>query len=99
MTTEMLTDMGRKAKAAARALARTDSATRSAALQVIADRLIAEQAEILAANAFDVTDAKAAGLSPAMVDRLLLTAGRVEGIVADVRRVADLPDPVGQVIE
>src|SRR3990172_234460 len=56
-------------------------------------------AEVLRANEHDVQGAREAGLSPAVVDRLTLTGGKIEGIAADVRQVAALPDPVGEMID
>jgi glutamate-5-semialdehyde dehydrogenase len=92
-------EMGQRAKAAARQLARATTGQKNAALAALADRLLADRAEILAANAIDVTEAKANGLSPALIDRLLLNETRLAGIAADQRGVAALPDPVGEVFE
>ncbi len=93
MTIDMQT-MGRQARAAGRILASQSTAAKNAALLAIADAIDANQTAILEANAADVAAGQAVGLSPAMIDRLTL-AGRLEGIAADVRRVAALPDPVG----
>jgi glutamate-5-semialdehyde dehydrogenase len=92
-------EMGRRAKAAARQLARAATAQKDAALAALADRLTTDRAEILAANASDVAAARAHGLSPATIDRLLLDEARLAGIAADQRRVAALPEPVGEVFE
>ena len=75
-----------------------DTAAKNAALLAIADRLEADKAAIDAANARDVENARAAGLSPAMVDRLTLTDARFKSMVDGVRHVASLPDPVGETI-
>ncbi|MBE2235060.1 MAG: glutamate-5-semialdehyde dehydrogenase, partial [Anaerolinea sp.] len=88
--------LGQRAKAAGRLLARASTAQKNAALQAIADGLERDQAPILAANGLDVADGQAAGLSPALLDRLLLDEERLAGIAADTRSVAALPDPVGQ---
>ncbi|MCS6845033.1 MAG: glutamate-5-semialdehyde dehydrogenase [Caldilineales bacterium] len=96
MTESPLASLGRRAKAASRVLARASTAQKNAALYAIADGLARNQAQILAANAQDVADAQAAGLSPALVDRLLLNEKRLAGMAADTRAVAALPDPVGQ---
>lgn len=64
----------------------------------VADALLAETDAILAENVRDVAKAKDNGISPVMVDRLRLDAKRIEGIVEGVRQVADLPDPIGQVV-
>ncbi len=95
----MLQEMGQRAKAAARQLARATTDQKNAALVALADRLWADRAEILAANATDVAAAQAAGLSPAMIDRLLLNESRLASIAADQRNVATLPDPVGEIFE
>jgi len=92
-------EMGQRAKAAARQLARATTEHKNAALNALADQLMADCAEILAANAIDVEAAKANGLSAAMIDRLLLNEARLKGIAADQRNVATLPDPVGEVFE
>ena len=64
----------------------------------MADAIEANREAISAANAEDVTRAKEAGISPAMVDRLTLTPARFDAMVAGVRHVASLPDPVGETI-
>lgn len=68
-------------------------------LEKIADELEAQSESILNANAQDVADACANGLSEAMLDRLALTPARLKGIADDVRQVCNLADPVGQVID
>ncbi len=88
-----------QAKAAARHLARIGTAQKNAALQCAADQLLAEQAAILEANQTDLSAAAAAGMTPALLDRLLLNEKRLAGIVADLRRVTELPDPVGETFE
>ena len=88
-------DLAVRARAAAAGLARLSSAGKNAALAAIADRLEADRGEIAAANARDVANAKAAGLSDAMVDRLTLTDARFAAMVDGVRRIVSLPDPVG----
>lgn len=87
--------IGKQAKAAALRLRRFTTAQKNAALYTIADAVESHSAKILEANAADMDDASAAGLSSAMLDRLNL-AGRLAGIAADVRHVATLPDPVGE---
>ncbi|MCT2557827.1 glutamate-5-semialdehyde dehydrogenase [Tsuneonella sp. YG55] len=83
---------------AQRRLARSDSCERARALEAAADALRSDAPVILAANAEDVAAGEAAGLTPAMLDRLRLDADRLEGIAAAVAAVAALPDPVGQAI-
>lgn len=95
----MLTELGRRAKAAARQLARAETGRKNLALHLLADALTTRCADILAANAGDVAQAKAAGLEPHLLDRLLLNEKRLTAIAADLRNVAQLPDPVGEVFE
>ncbi len=87
--------IGQQARAAAITLRLYDTAAKNAALLAIADTIDAHQAAILEANAADLEDGRAAGLTPALLDRLNLQ-GRLAGITADVRHVAELPDPVGR---
>ncbi len=94
MTVDMQA-LGRQAKEAGIVLRRFDSAAKNNALRAIADALEAHSADILEANAADVQDGREAGLSDALLDRLNLS-GRLTGVIADVRRVAELPDPVGE---
>ena len=98
-TVEDLLEMGRAARIAARALARLSSNVKDQALHNIADALDHGQDLVLAANDQDYQGAKADGLSEAMLDRLLLTPERLEGIASDVRAVAALPDPVGETLD
>jgi len=93
---EYIVSMARKARAASAELARMDTAAKNAALLAVADALEARRAEIDAANREDVEKAKASGLAPAMVDRLTLTPARFDAMVSGVRRVVELPDPVGE---
>mgnify|MGYP005839294737 CR=1 FL=1 len=88
--------MGMAARRAFRAMGLVDGRRRAAAVQALADALVAAEGEIVAANAADVQAAAAAGLSAALVDRLTLNAARLAGLVADVRALAELPDPVGE---
>ena len=88
---------GLAAKNASRVLSIAGTAKKNAALEAIASALEARQSEILAANQADMTAAKAAGMRPALQDRLALDAGRIAGIVDGVRQVAALPDPIGEI--
>ena len=85
------------ARAAWPKLSAADSQTKNAALNAMAEQLIASQEEILAANAEDIDTAKG-HISEVMLDRLRLTPERVAGMADGVRQVALLPDPVGRVI-
>ncbi|MBC2878943.1 MULTISPECIES: glutamate-5-semialdehyde dehydrogenase [Streptomyces] len=87
-----------RARTAAAELAPLPRAAKDAALLAVADALEARTADIVAANAEDVARARAAGTAEGVVDRLTLTPERVLAIAADVRSVAGLPDPVGEVV-
>ena len=93
----VLETQGLAARHAARALAVAGTARKNAALEAAARAIEARQGEILAANAADLEAAMAAGLRPALLDRLALDEGRIAGIVEGVRQVAALPDPIGAV--
>ena len=86
------------AKAAKTEIARLSSDQKNAALNAMADALIEFEAEILAANALDLEAAKGT-VSDVMLDRLQLTSGRIAGMAQGIREVAQLPDPVGMVLE
>jgi glutamate-5-semialdehyde dehydrogenase len=92
-------ELCRAAKDASRRLATLDRAAKDGALHAIADALLARTDEVLEANARDMEAGHGAGLSAALLDRLELTAARIAGIAAQVRDVAALPDPVGEIIE
>ena len=94
-----LAELGRRAKAASRVLARTSTATRDAGLLAAAGLLTDRSSEILEANAADVAAAREAGTPAAVVDRLRLDAGRVAAMAGGLRQVAALPDPVGEVLD
>jgi glutamate-5-semialdehyde dehydrogenase len=94
-----VSDVCAAAKAASRVLARADAGTRNAALEAVATALEARMGEVLDANAADVEAGRESELSSALIDRLTLTGDRVHSIATDVRRIAQLPDPVGEVIE
>jgi glutamate-5-semialdehyde dehydrogenase len=87
------------AQAAARKLARLPTSVRNQALLNIAVALEQEQKDTLGANQKDYQAARAAGMNEAMLDRLLLTSERLRGMAHDVRRIAELPDPVGEIME
>ena len=93
---ETIYDLGRRARAASKALAQLSSEQKNAGLLAMADELSASQTLLLEANAKDVERARADGLSGAMMDRLTLTPARVEGMAESIREVAALTDPVGQ---
>ncbi|OEF41719.1 glutamate-5-semialdehyde dehydrogenase [Vibrio cyclitrophicus 1F289] len=90
-----LTNMGIAAKDAAFHLATASTAQKNKALAIIADELEANAATILEANAKDIELGREAGLTDALLDRLLLNEERLTGIANDVRNVISLNDPVG----
>jgi glutamate-5-semialdehyde dehydrogenase len=92
-------EKGARARAAARRLASLKSTTKNEALRAIAAAIRERMPAILAANAGDLAAGQAAGLGPALLDRLMLDERRLAGIAADVLTVAALPDPVGEVFE
>ncbi|MBR4887859.1 MAG: gamma-glutamyl-phosphate reductase, partial [Clostridia bacterium] len=93
-----LEKMGARAKKAARVLA-SAGAKKSAALLLAAERLSKRKDEVLAANEKDMNAAVQNGMSPALQDRLRLTAARVEDMCEGIRATAAQPDPVGRVLE
>ncbi len=94
----LMAEIGTRAKEAAAELAFATSDQKRTALLAAADAVWARRAEISAANANDMAYGREKGLTPAMLDRLMLDEGRIEGIVNGLRAVADQADPVGQVI-
>ncbi len=91
--------MARAARAAIAGLAQAPSAQKALAIRTAAAAIRTRAGELIAANVQDVAAARAAGISAALIDRLALDAGRVEGIAAGLDTVAALPDPVGEVIK
>jgi len=94
-----LEEKGKVAKAASRKLAFLPTETKNKALLNIAKVLINRRDEILTANKDDYDQAKASGMSEAMLDRLMLSPSRLEDMAQDVKTVATLPDPVGEEFE
>ncbi len=92
-------DLGRRARAASRALTALTPAAKSAALEAIAAALGAGAEAILEANARDVNAGRDAGLAPAMLDRLSLTPERIAKMARSVEEIAALQDPVGEVMD
>ena len=89
--------LGQQARGAARAMARADTATRNRALHLIADAIERDAGLLRAANAQDLDAAQAAGLAPALMDRLALSDAAISTMVAGLRQIATLPDPVGEI--
>lgn len=90
--------LGQQAKVAGRRIAKLSTAAKNDLLNQLAKALVAESAYIITENAKDMAIAKENGISEIMQDRLLLTEDRIAGIAEGVRQVADLQDPIGQVV-
>lgn len=97
--TDLINEMGKRARDAAAVLARTPTSTKAEALRTAAAALRDDAATILAANDRDLAAGREKGLANAMLDRLALDLGRLEGIASALNAVAGLPDPVGDVID
>ncbi len=93
-----MADIGRRARAAARLVALAPASQRDAALLAMAEALTRHAAPILAANAQDLAEARAAGQAPSFIDRLLLDPERLADVSSAVASVAALPDPVGRIL-
>ena len=98
-TVDELEAKGKSAKAASRKLATLSAEVKNKALHNVAEALLSRQGEILKANRQDYELAESSGMSPAMLDRLMLSPARLESIAQDVRAVAALPDPVGETFD
>jgi len=90
--------IARAAKVASRVLATLPRARKDAALNAMADALVAATEEILAANAVDLERGRSADMAAGLLDRLALDPGRIAAIAAALRDLAALPDPVGEVV-
>lgn len=95
---DLMNDIGAKARAAAAELGYASAERKHAALIAAADYIWAARAEIIAANAKDMEFGRNKGLTPAMLDRLMLDENRIRGIMDALRAVAEQPDPVGRVL-
>jgi len=94
----LMAEIGRNARAAARPLATATTEAKNRALQAMAAEILANRDTILAANALDLAHARESGVAASFLDRLTLTAERIEGIAGAIRDIAGLKDPVGDVI-
>ena len=95
--TDYMHTLGRKARAASRAMARADGATRNRALLLIAEAIEREADALRAANQQDLDAASANGLAPALLDRLALSDAAIATMVTGLRQIAELPDPIGEI--
>jgi len=96
---EYMQTLGRQARAASRQLASASTADKNGALCAMAAAIRDRREELLAANARDLEEARAAGLEPAMIDRLTLNAKGIEAMAQGLEQVAALPDPVGEITD
>ncbi len=92
-----MNDLGQAARGAAAAMRRASSGAKNAALLAIAARLEARREAIADANAEDMARGREGGLDAALLDRLELTAGRIDAMIEGLHQVAALPDPVGEI--
>ena len=99
MISPALEQLAGRVQAAARVVGQSSSSVRDDALRVAADLLDQEWASLVEANEGDLARAEAAGMVPAALDRLRLTETRVRSMAGGLRKVAALPDPVGEVVE
>lgn len=95
----MIEDLGVKVKAASKEAAKLSAATKNNFLFFLADTLIQNTSRIIFENERDLLKAKEHGISDIMVDRLRLTPERISDMALGLRQVADLPDPIGQVLQ
>lgn len=95
---QLMLDIGRNAKAAARPLATASTAQKNRALEAMAAAILAAEADILAANAADLEKVRDSGLQSSFIDRLTLSKERIAAMAQGIREVAELKDPVGEVI-
>ena len=98
-TVQDVTALGLAAKKASRELARLSTEDKNRVLLNLAGLLRSDQADVLSANLSDYQEAKSDGMDESLLDRLLLTSERLNGTADEVQRVAELTDPIGEVIE
>ncbi|MBX2858485.1 MAG: gamma-glutamyl-phosphate reductase, partial [Cellvibrionaceae bacterium] len=91
--------LGEKARAASRVLSGADTETKNRALHAIAEQLHAQRDFLISENCRDLENGRAGGLESPLLDRLELTADRIESMISGLRQVASLPDPCGEISE
>jgi glutamate-5-semialdehyde dehydrogenase len=94
-----MTTLGQRARAAARVTARATTAQKNGALLAMAESIQRHRGQLELANRRDLAAGREKGLDAAMLDRLELTSGRIDGMIEGLRQVADLPDPVGEITD
>src|SRR5690625_3030768 len=95
-TAELMLDIGKKAKAAARILRNATDKQKSAALRQMAELLLEKKDDLIAANQKDLEAAKEKNLAAALVDRLTISETTIQSMATGLRQIADMPDPVGK---
>ena len=96
---DYLESLGVRAKRASEVLAHLDPASKNLGLRAAADALQKNTAEIIAANSIDVQNAREKGLKESLIDRLMLTKERIEGMANGIIEVSELKDPIGEIVE
>ncbi len=96
--TSLVNQLAESARTASRTLIAASAAERSTAVNQIAEDLVAGTERILRANALDIERAKSSGMQSSMVDRLLLTADRIQGMADGARQISQLPDPLNRIL-
>ncbi len=96
---DYMQNLGRRARAASRQMAKADTNAKNQALLAIAAAIRRDEAKLLAANGEDLAAARAAGLEPAMVDRLTLSPKTVATMAEGLEQIASLPDPIGEMTD
>jgi len=94
-----MSDLGERARASSRLLARADTAAKNRALSAIADDIDRQRADLAGANRRDLDAGAAKGLDEALLDRLALTEARVDAMIEGLRQIAALPDPIGAITD
>jgi glutamate-5-semialdehyde dehydrogenase len=97
-TVALMADIGRRARTAARPLAIATTAAKNAALVAMAEAIVAREQDILDANAIDISNGEESRLSASFMDRLKLNPARIRAMAEGIREIAELRDPVGDVI-
>ncbi len=92
-----MTSLGQRARTASRAMGHADTATRNHALTLIAAAIVRDAALLRTANGCDLEAARAAGLAPALLDRLSLSDKAIDTMAEGLRQIAALPDPIGEI--
>jgi glutamate-5-semialdehyde dehydrogenase len=92
-----MNDLGRKARAASRALAAASTAEKNNALLAMAEEIEAKRATLMSENRKDLEAGAQKGLDAALLDRLELTPGRIDAMIEGLRQIAALPDPIGEI--